>query len=528
MSDSTLTRLSAVDASFLVQERTGSHMQIGGIMVFEGPAPDIGDFKRHIESRMHLVPRYRQRLVFPPLQAGRPFWTDDPEFNIAYHVRDAALPAPGNDEQLERLCARIYSQRLDRHKPLWEMWVVDGLSGGRFALIMKNHHALIDGVAGVDVATILLSVDPDEEIQDAPPWRPRPLPTQGEMLEIGLRDAARAPFKIGRSVLRLATGDSHAREDVGEFAGGVSRAITEALDAAPRTPLNQPISQHRRFRIVRNSLDEFREIKSLLDATVNDVVLTITSDALGRWLRSRYYPTDGLKLRALVPVSTRPKKRRGGDVHAGNELLAMRGYLPVEEMDPLKRLDYIKNSMEGLKQSNQAVAADALTAMQNFAPPTLLAQASRLNFSTRLFNLLVTNVPGPQLQLYLLGRPMLDVFPVPFLAENHALSVGVMSYNGGINFGILADYDAVPDVQVIADAISDSRDDLLDAASQVKAKVREVMHSGGTSRLAGGSAIKKARAASKVNAEPNVNGKPTAVSADRQAKRGAPSQSTSR
>ncbi|MFY9489235.1 MAG: wax ester/triacylglycerol synthase family O-acyltransferase [Solirubrobacterales bacterium] len=528
MTPPTLSRLSAVDASFLVQERSGSHMQIGGIMVFEGPAPDIEDFKHHIESRMHFVPRYRQRLVYPPMQAGRPFWTDDPDFNIAYHVRDAALPSPGNDEQLERLCARIYSQRLDRHKPLWEMWIVDGLSGGRFALIMKNHHALIDGIAGVDVATILLSPDPNEGLQEIPPWCPAPMPTQGELLELGLRDAVAAPFKLGKNLVGLARGDQAVREDFAGFTDGVTKAVSETLDAAPRTPLNQPISQHRRFRLVRNSLDEFREIKSLLDTTVNDVVLTVTSDALGRWLRSRYYPTDGLKLRALVPVSTRPKKKRGDNAHAGNEMLAMRGYLPVEEMDALKRLDYIKNSMEGLKQSNQAIAADALTAMQNFAPPTVLAQASRLNFSTRLFNLLVTNVPGPQLPLYLLGRQMLDVFPVPFLAENHTLAIGVMSYNGGINFGVLADYDAVPDVQVIADAISDSRDDLLDAASQVKAKVREVMHSGDTSRLTRGPAIKKARAASKVNAEPNVNGKPTAASDDRRAERGVPSQSTSR
>lgn len=473
-----LSRLSAVDAGFLVRERNGSHMHIGGVMIFEGPMPDIDVLKSHIRSRLHLVPRYRQRLVWAPLEAGRPFWVDDPEFNLAYHVRDAALPAPGNDEQLERMCARIFSQRLDRHKPLWEMWLIDGLAGGRFAMILKTHHAVIDGIAGVDVGTVLLGIEPKTEIDEPQPWRPGPMPTQSELLEIGLREAAQAPFSAGRRIMNLVKGDHEAREELGEFVSGATKAITETIDAAPRTPLNAPISQHRRFKFVRNSLDDFKEIKTLLDTTLNDVVLTVTSDSLGRWLRSRYYPTDGLKLRALVPVSTRPKAKRGQEASAGNELQAMRGSLPVEEMDTLKRLNYVKNSMDGLKRSNQAVAADALASVQNFAPPTILAQASRLNFSTRLFNLLVTNVPGPQLPLYLLDRQMVDAFPIPFLAENHNLAVAVMSYNGRINFGILGDYDNVPDLQVIADGLSDSRDDLLDATAQVKNKAREIMRTG--------------------------------------------------
>lgn len=487
MTTQELSRLSAVDASFLVQERHGSHMHIGGVMIFEGPMPEIDALKAHIRSRLHLVPRYRQRLVWAPMESGRPFWVDDPEFNISYHVRDAALPAPGNDEQLERMCARIFSQRLDRHKPLWEMWLIDGLAGGRFAMILKTHHAVIDGIAGVDVGTVLLGMEPTTKIEDPQPWTPGPMPTQGELFEIGLREAAQVPMKGARKIMNLVRGDQETREHLGEFLTGATKAISETIDAAPRTPLNQQISGHRRYRFVRNSLEDYKEIKTLLDTTLNDVVLTVTSDALGRWLRSRYYPTDGLKLRALVPVSTRPKRKRGDDAaQGGNELLAMRGYLPVSTMTPIERLNYIKNSMDGLKKSNQAVAADALTAVQNFAPPTVLAQASRLNFSTRLFNLLVTNVPGPQMPLYLLDRQMIDAFPIPFLAENHGLAVAVMSYNGRINFGILGDYDAIPDIQVIADGISDSRDDLLDATSQVKNKAREIMKTGtDVSALAG-------------------------------------------
>jgi WS/DGAT/MGAT family acyltransferase len=475
MSQQELSRLSAVDASFLMQERQGSHMHIGGVMVFEGPMPDIELLKAHIRSRLHLVPRYRQRLAWAPIESGRPFWADDPEFNLSYHVRDTALPAPGNDEQLELVVARIFSQRLDRHKPLWEMWVIDGLAGGRFAMVLKTHHAVIDGIAGVDVGTVLLGIEPTTQIDEPQSWNPRPLPTRGEMLEIGLREAARAPLGLARTALDLIRGEGDARDDLAEFVGGATRAVTELVDDAPRTPINRPITGHRRYKFVRNSLDDFKEIKTLLDTTLNDVVLTVTSDSLGRWLRSRYFPTDDLKLRALVPVSTRAKKKRGQEANTGNELLAMRGYLPVEEMDTLERLAYIKNSMDGLKRTNQAVAADALTAVQNFAPPTILAQASRMNFSTRLFNLLVTNVPGPQIPLYLLDRQMVDAFPIPFLAENHTTAIAVMSYNGRINFGILGDYDAVPDIQVIADGISDARDDLLDASAQVKTKVREVM-----------------------------------------------------
>lgn len=477
MSQRELSRLSAVDAGFLVQERQGSHMHIGGVTIFEGPMPKLDVIKAHISSRLHLVPRYRQRLVWAPFEAGRPFWVDDPEFNLAYHVRESALPAPGNDDQLEMMAARIFSQRLDRHKPLWEMYMVDGLAGGRFALILKTHHAVIDGIAGVDVGTVLLGIEPTTTVEEPQPWRPLPLPTTGEMLEIGLQEASRAPLQIAKRAFDLVRDRGDARESLREFTGGATKALSELIDDAPRTPTNGPITQHRRYRFVRNSLDDFKEIKTLLDSTLNDVVLAVTSDALGRWLRSRFYPTDGLKLRALVPVSTRPKKRRGEDTHTGNELLAMRGYLPVEEMDTLKRLAYIKNSMDGLKRSNQAVAADALASVQNFAPPTILAQASRLNFSTRLFNLLVTNVPGPQIPLYLLDRQMVDAFPMPFLAENHRLAIAVMSYNGRINFGILGDYDAVPDIQTLADGISDARDDLLEATAEVKTKVREVMRS---------------------------------------------------
>jgi WS/DGAT/MGAT family acyltransferase len=386
------------------------------------------------------------------------------------------------------------------------MWLIDGLSGGRFAMIIKNHHAMIDGIAGVDITTVILDIDRNEKIAEPKPWNPRPLPTQGELLELAGREAVRTPFRLMQRAVDAVRDQERTKEEVGEFVHGMSKAFTETMDAAPRTPLNTEITGHRRFKLVRNSLEDFKEIKTLLDTTVNDVVLTVVSDALGRWLRTRYYPTDGLKLRALVPVSTRPRRRRGEGAHEGNELLAMRGSLPVEEMDVLKRLNYIKDSMDHLKHTNNAVAADALTAVQSFAPPTILAQASRINFSTRLFNLLVTNVPGPQVPLYLLGRQMLDAFPLPFLARGHALAVAAMSYNGNINFGLLGDYDAMSDIQVIADGLSDSRDDLLGAAAEVKNKARQIMRTGpdvgAIAATAEGAAATAAKARSKRTTKP--------------------------
>ena len=473
MSSSGITRLSAVDTSFLVQEHAASHMHIGGVVIFEGPMPDIEKIKAHVESRLHYIPRFRQRIAVPRFQAGRPFWVDDQRFNLDYHVRDTALPAPGNDEQLERLAARIFSQRLDRRKPLWELWFVDGLSGGRFAMINKSHHAMIDGMAGIDVATVLFDLEPNQEVTPAEPWRPRQTPTQSDLIAEGVRDVMRAPLKIAKRTAKAIENPAAARADIAEVAGGALRAVSETLGAAPRAPLNADIGPHRRYEFVRCSLADFKDIKDMLGGTVNDAVLTVVADGLGRWLRGRYFPTNDLRLRALVPVSTRGKKR-GTKAESGNELVAMRGILPVGEMDILERHTFVKNAMDDLKSSNQAVAASVLTAVQSFAPPSVLAQASRLNFSTRLFNLLVTNVPGPQIPLYLLGRPAIDSFPIPFLAQNHGLAVAVMSYNGGLNFGLLGDYDVLHDLDALAAAIADSRDDLLDAAREVRDKVHEL------------------------------------------------------
>ena len=397
-------RLSAVDASFLHQERESSHMHVGGIAIFEGPPPAREEFCEHIESRLHLVPRYRQKLSFPPVEMGRPFWIDDPRFNIDYHVRHTALPSPGSEEQLRGLAGRIFSQRLDRSKPLWEIWLAQGLEGDRFALISKTHHALVDGVSGVDIATVLF--DMTAEVAEPP-------------------------------------------------------EAEEAWTPAPEVPLNVPIGPHRRLFWTESRLDDFKAVKNALGGTVNDVFLAVVAGGLARWLRSRGVRTEGLELRGLVPVSIRSNDQQG---QLGNQIAALRGPLPVYADDPVERLEIVRKAMQDVKESKQALGAEVISGLEDFAPPTLLAMASRLNFSTRLFNVIVTNVPGPQFPLYLMGREMLQIVPVAFLPQDHALAIAAMSYNGKLDLGLLGDYDAMPDLEKVAAYFEESLAELKEAA----------------------------------------------------------------
>jgi diacylglycerol O-acyltransferase / wax synthase len=463
MAQTHLDRLSAVDASFLHNEGAASHMHVGGVTIFEGPPPAIRDFLDHIRSRLHLVPRYRQKLVTPPLETGRPMWGDDPNFNIEYHVRQTALPEPGDEEQLLRLAARIFSQRLDRSKPLWETWMVEGLEDNRFALISKTHHALIDGIAAVDLLTVLFDLKPVPQAveADGDEWQPEPEPSGVGLVAAGVRGLIGASAEVATSALRAATRPEAALGKAREAAEGLGEIVWAGLNPAPATPLNVEIGPHRRVAVVRHDLEDFKRIKDALGGTVNDVVLTVVSGALREWLHSRGVRTEGVELRGLVPVSIRGQDERG---QLGNRIAAMRGPLPVYIRDPVARLRFVKQEMDGLKESKQAVGAEVMAGVQNFAPPTILAQASRLNFSTRLFNLIVTNVPGPQFPLYVLGRELQDLFPSAFLPENHALAIAIMSYNGRLNFGLLGDYDALPDIDVIVEGIDNAVEELRAAA----------------------------------------------------------------
>jgi WS/DGAT/MGAT family acyltransferase len=496
-----LDRLTSTDASFLHQEGPESHMHIGGVLLFEGPPPEFDDYLDHVRGRLHLVPRYRQKLATPPLESGRPLWVDDPSFNLEYHVRHAALPSPGTEDQLLQLAARIASQQLDRSKPLWECWLVEGLAGAgsergraseraserasggagggagdgeRFALIFKTHHSLVDGVAGVDLATVLLDLapDPPEAPTDLEPWRPQPEPSPADLIAAGVRGMVMTAAELVARTLAAAARPATTLTKLRDAAEGVGEIVWAGLNPAPETPLNVEIGPHRRFHVVRQELSDYKAVKDELGGTVNDVVLTVVSGGLARWLHSRGIRTEGLEMRALVPVSVR---KQGQGHTLGNQLTVMRGPLPVYIKDPVARLRYVRQAMEGLKESKQAVGAATLARVNNLAPPTVLAQASRLNFSTRLFNLLVTNIPGPQLPLYVLGRKLDDLFPLAFLPSNHALAIAIMSYDGGIDYGLLGDYDALPDIDVIADGIQSSLDELVRAA---RAKARRPSLSG--------------------------------------------------
>jgi WS/DGAT/MGAT family acyltransferase len=459
-----LDRLSAIDASFLAQEGPDSHMHVGGLSIFEGPPPALDDFLDTLRMRLHLVPRYRQRLSVPPLDAGRPLWADDPTFNIEYHVRQTALPQPGSEEQLLRLAGRVFSQQLDRSKPLWEVWLVEGLEDGRFALISKTHHALIDGIAGVDLAQVLFDLSPVPPAVEHPdePWLPSPDPTPAALLAHGAVSAVRAGVGVAARAVGAATHPRAALSGALHAAEGLGEVVWAGLNPAPATPLNVEIGPHRRFVVVRSELARFKAVKDAFGGTVNDVVLAVVTGGLREWLRGRGVRTEGLELRALVPVSIRTADQRRT---LGNRIAAMRGPLPAYIEDPVARLRTVRQAMDGLKESKQAVGAEVLASMQSFAPPTILAQASRLNFSTRLFNLIVTNVPGPQFPLYVAGREMLDVFPIAFLPKDHALAIAIMSYNGRINFGLLGDYDALPDIGRIAEGIEASIDQLVALAA---------------------------------------------------------------
>ena len=462
-----LERLTAIDASFLTNESSTSHMHIGGLLIFEGPPPKYVDLVEHIRGRLDKVPRFRQKLVAPPLEAGRPLWADDVNFNLAYHVRHTALPAPGGEAQLKRLAARVFSQQLDRSKPLWEMWLVQGLERDRFALLTKTHHAAVDGIAGVDIGTVLFDLEPVPEpapVEDG--WEPEPVPSAAQLIARSVTDAVAAPLHLAERAVAAVRSPEVAARRVVEALEGVGEIAGALADPAPDVPLNRPIGPHRRYTWARSELATFKRIKDTFGGTVNDVVLAVVTGALRGWLDRRGIRTEGLELRALVPVSVRAADERG---QLGNKLAAMRGPLPVYVEDPVRRLRVVSEQMEGLKRSKQALGAEVIARFNDFAPPTLLAQAARLNFSTRLFNLITTNVPGPQIPLYVLGRELEEVFPVAFLPENHALAVAIMSYNGRICFGLLADYDSMEDVEVISNGLEESLDELDRAATAAAA-----------------------------------------------------------
>jgi WS/DGAT/MGAT family acyltransferase len=438
-------------------------MHVASVMLFEGPPPAYDEMLEALENRLHLVPRYRQRLAFVPLGQGRPKWVDDPHLNLRYHLRFTALPSPGSERQLKDLAGRVFSQQLDRDKPLWEIWMVEGLEDDRFAILSKTHHALVDGISGVDIISVLFDTTPDPAAPTAPGdrWLPRPIPSRAQLLAEALLERGTIPAEITRSVRAVFRGPRRIAGGVRDAAVGVGAMAWAGLNPAPPSPYNRSIGPHRRFTWVRADLGEIKAIKNELGGTVNDVVLATVAGALGKHLRRRGQNTDGLQLKAMIPVSVRADVERGA---LGNKVAALMAPLPVWCQDPVARLDILSEELRGLKSSGQAVGAQVLTDLTGFAPPTVMDQASRLVARQRMFNLVVTNVPGPQFPLYLAGRRMLDPFPMVPLAKNQGLGIALLSYAGKINFGLVGDYDVLWDLDQFAEDVREALDELAAAA----------------------------------------------------------------
>ena len=459
-------RLSPLDASFLHIEDHVSHMHIASVAIFEGPPPPFMDIVAMVDAKLDLVPRYRQKVRFVPLELGRPVWVDDPHFNIEYHLRHTALPSPGGESELRKLVGRVMSQQLDRSKPLWEIWVVEGLEDGRWAMLSKTHHALVDGVAGTDLLAVVMDLSPETTRPEHSEWVPRPMPSGLELMVDTLENIVRSPYEqlhAARAQTRVV------RRMAGyalEVAGGLF-ALSGLVRPMPLSSLNGPLGPHRRYAWATTSVDDIKRVRKGLGGTFNDVVLAGITNGFRELLLSRGEDVERV-VRTLVPVSVRPRDDSGraiGDGTFENKVSAMFAELPVDIEDPVLRLHTISAQMKDLKHSKQAVAGEALTSMSGFAPPMLLALGMRLatRAGQRNVNTVTTNVPGPQFPLYAAGRRMIRAFPYVPLGGQIRLGIAIFSYDGEVNFGITGDYDTTSDIDVLSGGIEDGMTQLLKA-----------------------------------------------------------------
>jgi len=457
-------RLSATDAAFLYAEDAGSPMHVGGVVILGPEGPDGAEFQYSdivdlIESRLSLVPRYRQKVRFVPGRLARPVWVDDEDFDLTYHDRRSALPKPGTDLELDELVGRLISRPLDRTRPLWEVYVIEGLTGGRVALVNKTHHAMVDRIGAVDVAAAILDVNRRPRDLPDQPWIPSPEPSEIDLVVDAVADLTTRPSEM-LDVVRFAASDvREAVTKVAGTAGNILRVVWRTVNPAPRSLLNDAKSGQRRFATVRADLQDFKKIRRAHGGSVNDVILTVITGALRSWLLSRAEAvTAHTVVRAMVPVSIRP-----GTGEDGSAVASYLIDLPVAEPNPAMRLHQVSFAMGGHLESGRQVAADSLVELGRFAPPTLHALGARVasQLSRRMYNVLITNVPGPQVALYAAGFPVEAMFPVAPLALGQALAVSCTSYNDGVYFGMTADREAIPDVAEFAVQIHEAVDELL-------------------------------------------------------------------
>jgi diacylglycerol O-acyltransferase len=464
-----MDRLTSFDTSFLANEKSNGHMAIGALLMCEGSAPNEDDFLAHIRSRVHHLPRLRQRLLYPPLGLGTPYWVDYPDFDIHQHLRRVVLPSPGTEAQFQGLVGELLAPPLDRAKPLWELILVEGFEADRFGIVYKTHHAMADGISAVDIGMLLFDVEPKTEpARDEADWTPARTPSKPALVGHAGAGIAATLRRLGRWLRWALREPQRARRRASDGLAGLWEVTWNLARPAPKVPFNTEIGPRRSMCWSTFQLPDFKHVKNALGGTVNDVTLAVVAAALRRWLLERDIVVDGLELKALVPVSIRTENEHG---ELGNKLTAMRGPLPVGVEDPVERLHAVSAAMDALKASKQPLGAEAIWGLndwfRDFAPPVLLSPTAAINFSTRLFNLLVTNFPGPQVPFYVLGRKLTEVYPIGFLAKNHALAIAILSYNGQIGFGLLADPDAVPDAERIVAHLAAAVEELKGAAAQI-------------------------------------------------------------
>jgi diacylglycerol O-acyltransferase len=454
-------RLSALDASFLEFEDAVSHMHIGSVGLFEGPAPSERELREMVLDKLHLVPRYRQLVRFVPLRVGRPLWIDDPHFNLDYHLRRTALASPGGELELRLLVGRVMSQQLDRSKPLWEMWAVEGLEDGRWALISKIHHCMVDGVAGTDLITVVLDPSPTSERAPRGSWQPQDGPGGLSLLGRALVENLVNPADAARTLKAPAYLASRGRD----AARGLLR-FSSVVRPPPPCSLNGSLGPHRRWSWARARLSDVKVVRDAFGGTVNDVVLACIAGGFRELLIARGEAVDRV-VRSLVPVSVRSADERG--VY-NNRVSAMFADLPVQIEHPVRRLRSITEQMAELKRSKEAVAGEVLTSLGGFAPPMLLALGERVatHVPQHSVNTVTTNVPGPRHPLYAVGRRMLEAFPYVPLGGHVRVGVAIFSYDGALTFGVTGDYDAAPDVDVLCQAIESALRELVALASPAR------------------------------------------------------------
>lgn len=461
-------RLSALDASFLEVEDRNCHMHIGSVGLYDA-APltrpegglDFERIQRFLEGQMHRGERFRQKLATIP-RVDHPVWIDDESFNIHYHVRHTALPEPGDLRLLKRLTGRIMSQQLDRGKPLWETWFVEGVEGGRFAIISKIHHCLADGIGGTDLVTSSMGPSPDYDPEPGLPWKPRPAPSWTRLLVDELGRRATLPLDVARAGVRALTGPAAALTSLRETATDLSQAVIAGFGSASETPLNQPIGPHRRFDWNAVDFARVKEIRKRADAKVNDVVLAVVAGAVRDFLVRRGVTLAGLDFRVMVPVSVRGEDERG---KAGNRVSSLIVPLPLDEPDPLRRLRRVVETTRALKASGQSRGMQAISEVMELSG-TLAHRLARVARESHAANLVVTNVPGPPVPIYMLGARLLEAYPLVPLAANQALGVALFSYAGGLYWGLNADWEGIPDLHDFALAIGSHFEALAEAVDE--------------------------------------------------------------